>query len=74
MLKYYVGDLVTMKKSHACGKNEWEILKTGVDIKLRCTNCKRELFMTRFDFVGSVRKVLHDGKWVSLRTSKEIER
>lgn len=74
MIPYYVGDHVTMKKNHACGKNEWEILKTGIDVKLRCAHCGREIWLTRFDFIGSVRKILLDGKWISVRTSKEVNR
>lgn len=74
MIPYYVGDRVTMKKNHACGANTWEILKTGIDVKLRCFACGREIWMSRFDFIGSVRKIQIDGKWVSIRTSKEVKR
>ena len=30
-VRYYVGDIVQMKKAHPCGCNEWEVLRIGVD-------------------------------------------
>lgn len=73
MLKIFEGDIVTMKKPHPCGKNEWQIIKTGVDMKIKCVGCGREVMITRFDFFGRVRKVSIDGHFESVRTSKEFE-
>ena len=46
---YQIGSLVEMKKPHACtikatGKkaNEWEVIRLGADIKIRCTNCNHD--------------------------------
>ena len=41
-MKYKKGDIVTLKKEHPCGENKWEILRTGVDIKLQCTLLRSE--------------------------------
>ncbi|MCI6609352.1 MAG: DUF951 domain-containing protein [Ezakiella sp.] len=73
MLKILEGDIVTMKKPHPCGKNEWKVLKTGVDMKIICMGCNREIIISRFDFYGRVRKVLIDGRFESVRTTKEFE-
>lgn len=73
MLKIFEGDIVTMKKPHPCGKNEWEVLKTGIDMKIKCLGCERVVNLTRFEFFGRVRKVLIDGRFESVRTSKEFE-
>ena len=43
--KYQLGSVVTMKKGHPCGANEWEITRIGADIKLRCTNCNRVIMI-----------------------------
>ncbi len=74
MIPTYVGDIVFLKKAHACGANEWQVLKTGIDIKLKCLKCGREIIMTRFDYIGSLRKVKIDGKWVRVRTTNETKR
>ena len=35
---YDLGDIVEMKKPHACKANRWEIIRMGADIKIKCTN------------------------------------
>ena len=57
MEKPEVGMKVTMKKPHACGGNEWKILRVGADIKLECVQCGRAVFMERPDFAKRARKV-----------------
>lgn len=67
MNKYKIGDVVTLKKGHPCGANEWEILRTGVDVRLRCVGCDREVWMPRIDFNKRIRKIRdEEGKWVSI--------
>ncbi|WP_422485976.1 DUF951 domain-containing protein [Gudongella sp. DL1XJH-153] len=66
MLYYKVGDQVTLKKGHPCGENKWEVLRTGVDIKLKCMGCERQIWLTRIEFEKRVRKILVDDKWISI--------
>ena len=55
---YKLNDHVVMKKPHACQTNEWVITRMGVDIKLKCVNCKHEIMMDRLEFEKKLRKVL----------------
>lgn len=66
ILKYETGDIVTLKKGHPCGENKWEILRTGVDIKLKCLGCDRQIWIARIDFNKRVRRILVDDKWISI--------
>jgi len=66
ILHYKAGDVVTLKKGHPCGENKWEIMRTGVDIKLRCLGCDRKIWMSRIDFEKRVRRILVDDKWISI--------
>ena len=43
---YNLGDKIISKKSHACGGNEWQIVRIGADIKIKCTKCGRAIFLT----------------------------
>lgn len=43
---YRVGDKIISKKNHACGCNEWEVARTGADVKLKCTKCGRAVFLS----------------------------
>lgn len=73
ILNYEVGDLVTLKKGHPCGENKWELLRTGVDIKLKCQGCERQIWLTRIEFEKRVRKILVDEKWISIVNYKGKE-
>lgn len=66
-MKYKKGDIVTLKKEHPCGENKWEILRTGVDIKLKCTGCLKQVWLTRIEFEKRIRKIKTiDGKFISI--------
>lgn len=56
--EYKLNDLVVMKKPHACQTNEWKITRMGVDIKIKCQNCGREIMMDRLEFERKLKKVL----------------
>jgi hypothetical protein len=45
-----VGDVVRLKKPHACGANEWEVTKLGMDIGLTCVGCGRKVRLMRAEF------------------------
>lgn len=53
-----VGDEVELRKPHACGANRWAVVRTGVDVRVRCTDCGRHVLMPRPQFEKAVRKVL----------------
>ncbi len=42
-----VGEIIRMKKKHPCGANEWEILRIGMDFRIRCAGCGREILVPR---------------------------
>ncbi|MEG6617245.1 DUF951 domain-containing protein [Peptococcaceae bacterium 1198_IL3148] len=58
MIKYQVGDIVQMKKGHPCGGDQWEIMRTGVDFRIKCTTCGRLLMISREKFLKSVKKII----------------
>ena len=51
-------EIVELKKPHPCGSVRWEILRVGMDIKLRCQGCGHELMLPRSKAEKSIRKVL----------------
>ena len=42
-----VGDLLTMKKQHPCGSSTFEVLRIGMDFKIKCSGCGREIMLPR---------------------------
>ncbi len=56
--EYDIESIVVMKKPHACQTNEWKVTRVGVDIKIKCLNCSREIMMDRLEFERKLKKVL----------------
>lgn len=38
-MEYNVGDIVETKKVHPCGSNKWELIRVGIDFKMKCQGC-----------------------------------
>ena len=53
-----VGDVLQMKKAHPCGGKEWLVLRVGMDFRLRCLTCGREMMILRGKAERSVKKIL----------------
>mgnify|MGYP002735281759 CR=1 FL=1 len=67
MAKYILNDIVTLKKGHPCGENKWKVLRTGIDIKLECLGCQKQVWLTRVEFEKRLRKIQNQqGKFVSI--------
>ena len=47
VIDFRMGDRVVMKKAHPCGGREWEVVRLGADIGLRCSGCLRRVLMPR---------------------------
>jgi len=56
------GDVLEMKKPHPCGSREWEVLRVGMDFKLRCLGCGHELMLPRSRAEKSVKRVTREGE------------
>lgn len=55
-----VGNVVVMRKPHACGENKWEIIRYGADVKLKCMGCSRVVLLERPKFKKNVKKLLNE--------------
>lgn len=55
---YAVGDVVRMKKAHPCGTAAWEILRVGMDFRLKCLGCGHMVMLPRPKFEKSVRAII----------------
>ncbi len=55
---FQLGDVVQMKKPHPCGTNEMEIIRMGMDIRIKCTGCQHSVLVPRAKFEKNLKKVL----------------
>jgi len=58
MKEYKLGSIVVMKKNHPCGENKFKVTRMGVDIKIKCTKCNREIMLSSLDFEKKLKKVV----------------
>lgn len=42
-----MGDVVRLRKPHPCGSTDWEVVRLGGDIGLRCLGCSRRVILER---------------------------
>lgn len=55
------GDVLSLKKPHACGANEWVIYRIGADIGLRCQACGRMVMLPRSQVERRIRLITRNG-------------
>ncbi|MCD7797068.1 MAG: DUF951 domain-containing protein [Clostridiales bacterium] len=53
-----LGDTVIMKKPHPCGSKEFTVTRLGVDYKLKCKKCKREVIIPRIKAQKNIKAVI----------------
>ncbi len=59
-LNYSVGDIVELKKEHPCSNRskQFEIVRVGADIKIKCLGCGNVLMLTRDNFNQRLKKIV----------------
>jgi len=57
-VKFYLGDIVRLRKPHPCGSTEWEVMRVGADFRIKCLGCGRVLLISRAKFEKSVKQVV----------------
>lgn len=53
-----LNDVLEMKKQHPCGGKTFLVLRVGMDFKLRCTTCGREIMVPRSKTEKHIKKVI----------------
>lgn len=57
-----VGDIITTKKNHPCGSFEFEIMRVGIDFRIKCMGCEKQIWIERKNLEKRVKKVSRDGQ------------
>ena len=58
VVAFRMGDVVRLKKRHPCGGFDWEVVRLGADIGIRCLVCLRRVVMPRSMLEKRMRKTL----------------
>lgn len=57
-----VGDTLEMKKAHPCGSKQFEVLRVGMDVKIKCSKCGHEIMTARWKIERNIRKVIRENE------------
>lgn len=53
-----VGDVVKLKKKHPCGSFLWEVLRVGIDFRLKCQGCDHQIMIPRKQAEKNIKQVI----------------
>ena len=56
------GDFLEMKKQHPCGCKRFLVLRSGMDFKIRCTQCGHEIMIPRVMAEKNIKKIIREEK------------
>lgn len=57
-MRFHIGDVVKMKKTHPCGSDQWEVLRVGADFRIKCLGCGHMVMLPRPKFERAVKAVV----------------
>jgi hypothetical protein len=52
-----VGDRLIMKKPHPCGADAFEVLRVGMDFRLKCAGCGHEFLVPRLKIEKRIKSI-----------------
>ena len=62
----HINDELVMKKPHPCVSNRFLVLRVGMDFKIRCIGCGREVMTPRKKVEHNIRQVFRDGEKITV--------
>lgn len=60
-----VGDVLKMKKPHPCAKpgcDLFSVLRVGMDFKIKCSACGREVMLPRLKCEKNIKKIIRESE------------
>ena len=55
-----VRDRIQTRKPHPCGCSEFEVLRIGMDFRIRCTKCGHEILLPRVKIEKNIKKIIRE--------------
>ncbi|MDL2327635.1 DUF951 domain-containing protein [Ruminococcaceae bacterium OttesenSCG-928-A11] len=62
-----VGDTIMTRKPHPCGSQSFSVLRVGMDFKIRCEKCGREVMLARPKIEKNIKKLFRNGEEIKVR-------
>jgi hypothetical protein len=62
VIEIKLGDVVHLKKKHPCGSYEWQVVRLGADIGIKCLKCQHRVLLGRSIFERRVKEFISRGE------------
>ncbi len=62
VMEIKLGDVVHLKKKHPCGSYEWQVVRLGADIGIKCLKCQHRVLLGRSIFERRVKEFISRGE------------
>ena len=73
VMEIKLGDVVRLKKKHPCGSYEWQVVRLGADIGIKCLKCQHRVMLERSIFERRVSALVSREALTSADRVKELE-
>ncbi len=70
VMEINLGDVVRLKKKHPCGSYDWQVVRLGADIGIKCLKCQHRVLLERSVFERRVKSTVPSGD----KQNSDIER
>jgi len=61
IIKIEVEDILTLKKIHPCGSQQWKVTRVGTDIGIKCLGCGHFVMVPRQKLEKAIREINRKG-------------
>ena len=62
VMEIKLGDVVRLRKQHPCGSYEWQVVRLGADIGMKCVKCQHQALLARNIFERRVKALISRGE------------
>ena len=62
VLEIRLGDVVRLKKKHPCGSYDWQVVRMGADIGLKCLQCHHRVLLERSVLERRIKELVSRGE------------
>ena len=57
IIKFQVGDVIELKKTHPCGNKLFKVMRVGSEMRIVCLECSRDMNIDRVKLEKATKKV-----------------
>ncbi|MFC2066107.1 DUF951 domain-containing protein [Chloroflexota bacterium] len=62
VIEIKLGDVAHLKKKHPCGSYDWQVVRLGADIGIKCLKCHHPVLLRRSVFERRVKDFVSGGQ------------